>query len=204
MLNHLIIYANPNPQSFSAAIKDRIQHDLHELGHRTVVRDLYAMNFQPVLSARDFENFFRGEIPDDVRREQSHLAEADVVHLVYPLWWTGFPAILKGYFDRVFAPGFAYQRHSEGVDRLLEGKQALLWTPHGNSQAEYDQLDMYRALRKTMDEGVLDYVGIAVKAHTYFPDIRVASHGDRLQALSSVDSTLRSCLMGAVPCPDVE
>lgn len=189
-MNHLVIYAHPERGSFSDALKERIASTLGRLGHAVTVRDLYSLQFQPVLVVDDLERFRRGEIPDDVRAEQEHVAAADVLHYVYPLWWTGVPALLKGYIDRTFTPGFAYRRVAGGIARLLEGKSALLWTPHGNTREDYEAGGRYDALRMTMDVGVFEFVGNRVLKHTYFPDIRASEEPTRRLWLTGVEDEL--------------
>lgn len=191
-MNHLILLANPNPLSYCAAIKDRLVRTLQGTGQNIVVRDLYAEGFQPALSADDFAHFFRGELPSDVITAQAQIREADVLHLVYPIWWTGMPAMLKGYVDRVFTPGFAYRRRKEdgAVEPLLTGKKAMVWNTHGNTQAEYEGNGMYEALGKTSDDGILRYVGIEVLEHRYLADIRATSDEERAAWLDEIECVI--------------
>lgn len=86
-----------------------------------VVRDLYAINFQPVISSSEVI----GGIGEDVVREQEFLQWAEVITLIYPIWWTGMPAIMKGYIDRVFSYGFAY-KYVNGVQMGLLKERKLL------------------------------------------------------------------------------
>ncbi|MEJ1715164.1 NAD(P)H-dependent oxidoreductase, partial [Escherichia coli] len=78
---------------------------LQKKGHEVEVRDLYEMQFQPTLGRSEMI----GGIGEDVVVEQEYLKWADVITFIYPIWWTGLPAIMKGYIDRVFSYGFAYK-----------------------------------------------------------------------------------------------
>lgn len=189
-MKHLLVHAHPLPQSFCAAIRDRLHDTLTAKGHTVAVRNLYEEAYQPLLSAGDFEKFFRGELPEDVREEQEHVRQADVVHLIYPLWWTGMPAMLKGWVDRTFTPGFAYRRGSDGqtITPLLTGKKAVLWTPHGNTRQAYEDGEVYGALEKTMDSGIFRYVGMSDVEHFYFPDVRASSAPQRDAWLGQVEA----------------
>lgn len=191
-MKHLLLLANPNPRSFTHAVTDELEAVIATLGHTVERRDLYAMQFNPVLSADDVRRFFSGELPDDVRQAQADIRDADVIHLVFPLWWTGLPAILKGYVDRVFAPGFAYGRGADGVtiQPLLTGRRAFLWTPHGNLEWQYEAQGMYAALGRTIDDGILRYAGIDVRAHTYYPGIRHSTPDVRSEWLAAIRTTL--------------
>jgi len=79
--------------------------EFRKAGKELPLRDLYAMNFSPVLAAADFSAIQNGSVCDDVRAEQEQIRAADVLIVVYPLWWSGMPAMLKGYIDRVFSYG---------------------------------------------------------------------------------------------------
>ena len=109
-MNHLIIFAHPNSKrSFGRAIANRIEQISQENGVNVFFRDLYEMNFNPILSHEELQNANKGIIPEDIQQEHDFILQADLITLVYPLWWMGFPAILKGYLDRVLSHGFAYK-----------------------------------------------------------------------------------------------
>lgn len=84
---------------------------------------LYELNFNPVLGASDFISFSKGNTPEDIKEEQEHISWADSITFIYPVWWAGLPAILKGYVDRVFSHGFAYAYGENGIEKLLSGKK---------------------------------------------------------------------------------
>lgn len=111
MLVH-IVFAHPNRESFTGAILDSFVRGLNDAGHQHTISDLYAMGFSPTLSADEYarEGGGRGDwpVPDDVAAEQMKLDAADAWVFVYPVWWTDAPAILKGWFDRVWTTGWAY------------------------------------------------------------------------------------------------
>ena len=107
-MRHLVIAAHPGAKSFNHAVVETYAAALVERKHRVECRDLYAANFNPVMSARDLAAIGRGKTAKDIRQEQAAIRRADVVTLISPLWWSGFPAMLKGYLDRVFCAGFAY------------------------------------------------------------------------------------------------
>lgn len=106
----LVLYANPNPESFGAALCRAVVENLGRGGHEVDLCDLYAEGFDPVISAaerlayHDLTENRRG-VADYVSR----LEAAEGLVLVYPVWNFGFPAILKGFFDRVFLPGVSFK-----------------------------------------------------------------------------------------------
>lgn len=111
-MNHLIIYAHPSSASFSNAILEKIKECSRKKECKTEVRDLYSIGFDPILRAADFEGLCEGNIPEDIKREQDYIGWADLITFIYPIWWTGMPAILKGYIDRVFSYELAAQQEN--------------------------------------------------------------------------------------------
>ncbi|NWO55447.1 NAD(P)H-dependent oxidoreductase [Chromohalobacter israelensis] len=140
-MNILIVHSHPEPRSFNAALTDIAMTSLTREGHEVHVSDLYAEGFDPVERASHFESradpeYFSalteqrhhvqsGTLPCDVQREIDRLQHADLVILQFPLWWHAQPAMLKGWFDRVFVYGGLYsgtRRYDRGP---LQGKRAM-------------------------------------------------------------------------------
>jgi NAD(P)H dehydrogenase (quinone) len=150
-MNVLIVYAHPNPRSFNAAMREAAVDTLTEAGHAVQVSDLYAMHFKATLDEHDFKerqnpNFFdpineqyhaamRGSFADDIAKEIEKVDWANLVIFQFPLWWQSFPAILKGWCDRVLANGIAVNFAT--YDPLLSGKKALLAFTTGGGAAMY-------------------------------------------------------------------
>lgn len=123
-MNVLWVFAHPEQQSLNGALKEVGLATLHALGHEYRVSDLYAMRWKAAVDAHDFPHHepeerlvvtttshqahLNGTLSPDIAAEQAKLRWADTVVLQFPLWWYGMPAILKGWFDRVFVKGFAY------------------------------------------------------------------------------------------------
>lgn len=123
-MHALIVFAHPEPASFNGTLKDAAAARLEALGHTVEVSDLYGEAFDPVEGAahyadrQDPDHFAalaeqrhagqRGTLPADVRREIARIERADLVIFQFPLWWHAQPAILKGWFDRVFVNGLLY------------------------------------------------------------------------------------------------
>lgn len=167
-MKHLIIYAHPNPNSINSQFKQTLVEFLWDNGHEVVVRDLNQLNFNPILSLEDMEGQRMGRVTNDVTQEQNYISWADHITFIYPIWWTGMPAVMKGFIDRVFSYGFAY-RYDQGVQKgLLTGKQATIINTHGKSRAEYESIGMDKALSLTSDKGVFSYCGFEINQHFFF------------------------------------
>jgi putative NADPH-quinone reductase len=115
----LVLYAHPLADSFAAALHQRVVAALRRSGHEVDDCDLYAENFEPVLSAAE-RRLYNTPTPDlsGIADHVARLRAAEALVLCFPTWWYGMPAILKGYFDRVWAQGVAFH--------LPEGGGAIL------------------------------------------------------------------------------
>lgn len=169
-MKHLIIFAHPSNQSLNGQLKDSIVTSLLQAGQEVEVRDLYQIRFNPVLSLNDALGQRKGQVSADVQTEQDYIRWADSLIFIHPIWWTGLPAILKGYIDRVFSYGFAY-RYDQGVQKgLLTGKQATIINTHGKSTGHYKQNGIGEALALTSDLGIYQYCGLQINRHLYFDE----------------------------------
>ena len=167
-MKHLIIYAHPIQTSLNAQLKDHLEATLREAGHEVVLRDLYQLGFNPVLSATDINGQREGRVEEEVLREQNWISWAEAISLIYPIWWTGLPSIMKGYIDRVFSYGFAY-RYDKGVQKgLLQGKQVAIVNTQGKSKEQYRKNGMDSALLRTSDTGIYAYCGLEIRKHLFF------------------------------------
>jgi len=166
-MKHLIIYSHPNPNSLNSYLKNVLVEHLETNNHEVMVRDLYALHFNPVLSLEDMAGQRKGIVANDVKQEQEFITWADCITFIHPIWWTGLPAIMKGYVDRVFSYGFAY-RYDQGIQKgLLLGKKAVVINTHGKSKAEYEEIGMDKALLLTSDKGIYTYSGLEVVEHFF-------------------------------------
>jgi NAD(P)H dehydrogenase (quinone) len=183
----LIIYCHPNPKSFNHAIKDLVVKNLAAAGHKVKLRDLYDLQFDPVLSAEDLKVIHEGNIPDLIKIEQECIVWADRLILIHPVWWTGFPAMVKGYIDRVFSFGFAYTIEGGMPKGLLNGKKVLIINTTGAPSEYYQQIGMAEALKKTSDKGIYEFCGLEVIDHLFFgavPTVDDAARKGYLQEIS--------------------
>jgi NAD(P)H dehydrogenase (quinone) len=111
----LVVYAHPLGTSFNAALHAQVLATLRVRGHEVDDCDLYAEHFDPVLTGEELSvyndiNANRHSVASYVDR----LLAADALVLIYPVWNEGFPAILKGFLDRVFLPGVSFVRDRDG------------------------------------------------------------------------------------------
>ncbi len=181
----LIVYANPSPASLSARALKVAEEQLKTSGHEVVVRDLYALKFNPVLTAEDQQANQAGKLPADILEEQKWVSWADVIYFIHPIWWTGLPAIMKGYMDRVLLYGYAYSFGKEGLIGHLKGKKVVVLNNHGNPKEVYEG-GMYDALKLTSDEGIYRFCGMEVVEHRFFPSASSAGEEQKLAYLAEI------------------
>lgn len=194
MAKHLVIFSDPNYDSFIREVYKTVVNFLSvEYGHTVVRNDLYAMGFKPVLNYEDLENFKQGMITPDIEQEQQQILDADVITFISPLWWGSMPAILKGYIERVFSYGFAYEFGSDPLSPigLLKGKKVLLLTSIGGPDELYKQKGMYEAISKTWDWAVFEFCGMDVLGHFYFPGVHQANEEKRRNYLENLKDQMR-------------
>jgi NAD(P)H dehydrogenase (quinone) len=111
----LVIYCHPNATSFASALHRAVKEGLTTAGHSVIDLDLYTEEFKPILTAREHIEYSSSPLYyKSVEKYARQLAEAEAIVAVYPTWWYGMPAMLKGYFDRVWAPGIAFEVTSDG------------------------------------------------------------------------------------------
>lgn len=194
-MKHLIVYAHPNPKSFCGTISQHLKSVSKKEGNSVVLRDLYKLNFNPVLGAKDFETIKAGKTPSDIRAEQRAVAAADFITLIFPLWWTGYPAILKGWIDRVLQNGFAFKHSPQaGITPLLTNKRVQLIITMGASVTEYEKNGLMDAMARTMGDNVWSFCGCEDAGLIALGEIPGASPGERSRILKELEVTLRDSL----------
>lgn len=125
--NALVLYAHPCRESFNAAVHDHTLKGLRSGGWTVDDCDLNAEGFQPVLTETERRGYH--EAPDNIASVAdyvSRLRAADALVLVFPVWNFGYPAILKGFFDRVCLPGVSFDLQDGKVRPALTNIKTLV------------------------------------------------------------------------------
>lgn len=111
----LVVYCHPCEESFNASIRDHAIRTLEESGHEVTLIDLYAEGFDPVMRAderRGYHTPVENERP--VQDHLDRLRRAEGLIFIYPTWWYGLPAMLKGWLDRVWVPHAVFRMPEPG------------------------------------------------------------------------------------------
>src|SRR3989338_5236672 len=170
-MEYLIIYAHPNAKSFNHAIKETIEAGLRESAKDYLLRDLYQMRFDPLLNLNDLSLMQEGKVAEEIRREQELIKDASVLIFIYPVWWFGMPAILKGYIDRVFSYGFAFEFTDKGPEGLLLNKRVVIFNTAEGTERLYSSLGYAEAMKTTTAAGIFEFCGMKVVLHKYFYEV---------------------------------
>ena len=105
----LVVYCHPSGDSFNASIRDLVRARLQDAGAEIRLHDLYAEGFQPVLTRQEWHDYLDPALNTaPVARDVEALRWCDTLIFVYPTWWYGLPAKLKGWLDRVMLPVVAF------------------------------------------------------------------------------------------------
>jgi NAD(P)H dehydrogenase (quinone) len=132
----LVIYCHPDETSFASALHAAVIESLSAAGHTVTDLDLYGEGFNPIMTLEErIEYSDTPKYVKSVEKYAAQLASAEALVAVYPTWWYGLPAMLKGYFDRVWAPGIAYDMTPEGsvdTSRLAHIRRIGVVTTYGS------------------------------------------------------------------------
>jgi len=161
-LRHLLVYVNPSSDSFNRAMVETYAQEAEIRGQEVVVRDLYAMNFDPVLRAEERPLHDAWTSSPDVAAELALLMTCDILVLIYPIWFGLPPAMLKGYVDRVLGAGYSFRDMVGQVGQhALKGKPLLSFSTSGTSHPWLDAQGQEVSLREIFD--VYLWRGFAMK-----------------------------------------
>lgn len=188
-MNVLIVIAHPDRNSLNSALANVIATSFLNQGHQVKFSNLYDMNWKSEITHEDFPKISKKErlhvavtsqkafqaqdLTKDVLLEQEKLRWADGVVFQFPLWWFSMPAILKGWFERVYSYGFAYgvgehndkhwgDRYGEGV---MKGKRAMLSVTCGGWESHYSNRGINGPINDLLfpiNHGILYYPGFDV------------------------------------------
>jgi putative NADPH-quinone reductase len=154
----LVILGHSSPDSWCGALADAYAAGAREAGHEVRLLRLSELKFDPIL--RDGHQGTQGLEPDLVEAQQSILWAQHLV-VIYPTWWGTMPALLKGFVDRTFTPGFAFRHHDDSRrwERLLSGRSAHLLVTM-DTPPWYYRLIYMGVGHRAMKTAILKFCGI--------------------------------------------
>jgi len=187
----LIIFGHPNTDSFNGLILSSVKRKLTEKGYEFIAKNLYDSNFNPMLTMGDFIKMKNGTVSDDVAIEHLDIGWAEIILFIYPVWWSGAPAIVKGWFDRVFTEGFAFTYKTDGShEGLLKDKQALVFSTSAMTQKEMEQQGLAKAMEDITVKGIFNFCGITNVTFRNFYEVPDTDNQNRNQMLADVENLI--------------
>jgi NAD(P)H dehydrogenase (quinone) len=169
---HAVILCHPDPASFNRAIADTYCAAVREAGQEAILRDLYAIGFDPILKADERPTLPDIRIGADVAHELSILRGCDLFVLIYPIWFGTPPALMKGYVERVLGSGVAPK--SLGLRErvgFLAGRRLLSFTTSATRAPWLSEQGEWLALRYLFDRYLVDALDMRADEHIHFPGI---------------------------------
>ena len=154
----LIVISHPLPDSLCLHLAEHISRELDDAGHDVTVENLYESGFNPLLNTRERESYYSDQY--ETTGLDSHirkLIEAEALILIFPTWWFSFPAVLKGWFDRVWGPGIAYD-HTENfgpINPRLENLKHVLAVTTLGSPWWVDRLILRQPVKRVLKLALL-------------------------------------------------
>jgi putative NADPH-quinone reductase len=181
----LIINGHPDPESYNKALVDAYAEGSKAAGAEVRVLNLYELDFSPNLS---FGYRQRTELEPDLLQAQEWLKWSDHQVWVYPVWWGGVPAIMKGFLDRTLLPGFAFQKREGSLwwDKLLTNKSARIICTM-DQPAWYYKWFNGGPTHKAMKKMTLQFIGVKKVKITSIGPIRLSKDSFRANWLKKVE-----------------
>ncbi|MEK2607598.1 NAD(P)H-dependent oxidoreductase [Pseudomonas shirazensis] len=163
-MHALIVIGHHDPESLTHALAAQIAEGLADAGHSSSLADLATERFDPRFGLADHAVHRRlATAPADVLREQARIERADALVLVYPVYWWSMPALLKGWVERVFSNGWAFDYLPDGrLIKKLNGLPVQLVGLAGADAGTFVRHGYGHAMATQIEHGIFDYCGARV------------------------------------------
>lgn len=154
----LVVVSHPLKESLCHYLTAQTIEHLESKGYQVTLLDLYKSKFSPLLTTQERETYYQPYFDDSSLEQEIHqLKQAESLILVFPTWWFGFPAILKGWFDRVWAPGHAYNHASDlgAITPCLDNLQEVKVITILGSPWWVDKLILWQPVKRVLKIALL-------------------------------------------------
>ncbi len=163
----VIICGHPDADTFTGSILDHYQVAAEDAGHEVRRYNLGDLHFDPILH-KGYKEI--QPLEPDLAMLQDAIREAEHIVIAYPNWWCTMPALLKGLFDRIWLPGFAFNfnKETKKVEKHLVGKSARVFVLSG-SHSPFKTWWKFGDFTNEIQFGILEFAGIKTQVSTYGP-----------------------------------
>lgn len=157
----LIVIDHPDPNSFTHSAAQRFAQGAEAAAHTTELADLHAEGFNPLWTIADINTDGPENVAPDIAVEQARVARADAICLAFPLFWWGMPSMMKGWTDRVFSWGWAYDQLKDTEGSLLRPRTGVLLVPAGARSDGMEQAGLTAALETIWMQETFGFFGFS-------------------------------------------
>lgn len=163
----LVLLGNPDRESFSGAMADHYQAGAEDAGHEVRRANIGDLQFDPILH-KGYKEI--QQLEPDLLALQDDFRWADHIVIVYPNWWCAMPALLKGLFDRIWLPGFAFNfnKETKRVEQHLTGRTARVMIISG-SHSPFRTWWQFGDYTNEIQFGILGFAGIKAQVRAFGP-----------------------------------
>ncbi len=155
----LVVLDHPKPGSFSAAVAQQFMAGAEAAGHSTELADLHLEGFDPRWTIADIDGDEGVATPADVAKEQARIERADAICFVFPLFWWGMPAMTKGWVERVWSWGWAYDQLDDREKSMQRPRTGVFLIPAGARSDEMENAGYREAIETAWIKGTFGYFG---------------------------------------------
>ncbi len=182
----MVTIDHPWEQSFNHVILTRVVDVLRGRGWEVDVLDLHQEGFDPVLHVHELAVYSQGKFFDPkVAEYQRRIAQADHLIYLFPVWWEVMPAMLKGFFDKVFLPEWAF-RESDAAPLLTHIQTGTAITTMGAPKP------IYTSVESVLCRGILEFCGVQKTRWFNICEVGLKTQEERLAWLNDIEAYLRA------------
>lgn len=190
-MNTLVVVSHPDPHSLTHQVAHSVVEAIRSTGTTVETADLAAESFDPRFSAADLSLFRgNGSTPSDVAEEQTRIDRAEHLILVFPMYWWSMPALLKGWIDRVFVEGWAYEYGDRVFVKKLDRLTIHLVVVAGDDADSFERHGVHEAIRTQIERGIIEYCGATVGPTNFVYGAETRSRAELATEISAIGSTV--------------
>ncbi|MGK3960665.1 NAD(P)H-dependent oxidoreductase [Sorangium sp. So ce118] len=191
-MHALLVVSHPERSSLTHGVAAQVAEGVSLSGNSFEIADLAAEAFDPRFTAADLAvHRSKAPPPADVAVEQARIDRADALVLVYPVYWWSMPGLLKGWIDRVFSNGWAFDFSSDaGLVKKLRDLRVHLVALAGSDARTYERHGYFGAMKTQIDHGIFDYCGARVVTSELLHDSETQAPASHLAAARAIGRNL--------------
>ncbi|MFI8567058.1 NAD(P)H-dependent oxidoreductase [Rhodococcus sp. NPDC078407] len=200
----LVVVSHSDPDSLTHHVATTVSDAIRAAGGTVETADLAAENFDPRFSTADLDLFRgNGTPPADVIAEQERIDRADHLVLAFPMYWWSMPALLKGWIDRVFVSGWAFDYDpGVGLVKKLNRLTVHLVVVAAEGSESFARHGVDEAFRTQIERGIVEYCGASVGSTTFVHGSDTRDRDDLRAEITEVGAAVAARVLGRNPRTD--